>query len=199
VHTHGSGTYSTAVPHVVATTSGPAFVVVNQAQATAVWTEVGTVWLTAGNTTVQVRAVPGQTVLADAVGLMRSRLPSGAMTTYGVGTNGTLGGTQLAASGRSGVGGTVRFQASRMVPGAGAAIGLGFAPTAQPLLGGTLLVLPDAVLSGAVDALGLYTTSVVVPWQPSLLGVLLFAQAASADAAGPEGFSLSAGVMITIG
>jgi uncharacterized lipoprotein YddW (UPF0748 family) len=199
VHTPGSAPYSTTAPHVVATAAGPAFVVVDQSQATAAWTEVGTVWLAAGNTTVQVRAVPGQTVLADAVGLLRSRLPAGAMATFGVGTNGTLGGTQLAAFGRSGIGGTVRFQASRMVPGAGAAIGIGFAPTAQPLFGGTLWVLPEVVLGGAADALGLFTTSVAVPWQPSLLGIDLFAQAASADAAGPEGFSLSAGVMTTIG
>ncbi len=191
VHTPGSPGYSAAAPHVVATAAGNAFVRVDQRTTTAAWNEVATLWLTAGTTTVEVRAVPGQTVLADGVGLLRSRLPSGGMSTFGTGTAGTFGGLQIAAYGRSGLGGTVRFQASRALPGAPTVLGIGLAQAFVPLFGGTLYVLPDLVTGGLADAQGVIEVGVAIPTSPGLLGLGLVAQGLAMDPAGPEGVSLS--------
>ncbi len=198
VFTPGSAGLSTQAPHVVATAAGSAHVRVNQTQTTAEWREVATLWLAAGTTTVAVRAVPGQAVLADAVGLVRSRWPSGAMATIGTGTPGTLGGLQMAMWGRSGLGGSLRLQASRAVAGMPTVIGIGLTGTVIPLFGGTLYVVPDVVLGGLADAQGIVETDVVIPFAPSLLGTGLFAQGLTLDAAGPDGVSLSAAVATSL-
>jgi uncharacterized lipoprotein YddW (UPF0748 family) len=187
----GGPGYSPAAPYVVATAAGPVTVRVNQSVAGAYWREVGLVWLVAGATTVEVRAVPGQVVVADAVGLLRSRWPSGALGLMGAGTSGTNGGLVLAEHGRAGRGGVVRYQASQAIPGAPTLVGVGFTSVVVPLFGGSLYVLPDTVFGGVADGFGLFDASVSIPPLPGLLGVVLYAQALSFDPLGFDGVSLS--------
>lgn len=162
------------------------------------WRPLGTFWVQAGQTTLTVRARPGQTVVADAVGLLRSRLPSGPMGTVGVGTTGSLGGLRAALHGRAGLGGTLVVQGSRTPPGSLVAFAMGLQGTAVPLFGGTLYVVPTLLESAVADALGTATTTVTIPFTTSLLGVTALAQAVALDAAGIEGVSLSNAVTATI-
>lgn len=193
----GSG-YASAALHEIATAAGPVSARVDQSRAVLAWRELTTVWLSQGVATVQVHAMPGQAVLADAIGLVRSRWPCGAMATIGSGTGGSLGGLRLAMSGRSGLGGSVQLQASRLPPGTPTAIGIGAATASLPLFGGTLLVVPDVLVAGLADAQGLVAYDVPIPWAPSLLGRGLFAQALALDAVAPGGIGLSAGVGTSI-
>ncbi|MBL8755997.1 MAG: family 10 glycosylhydrolase [Planctomycetes bacterium] len=187
----GGPGYSSSAPYVVATATGPVTVRVDQSATGASWRELATVWLTAGTTTVEVRAVPGQVVLADAVGLLRSRWPSGPFGSMGAGTSGTNGGLRLAEFGRAGRGGVVRYQASQAIVGAPTLVGVGLASTFVPLFGGTLYLLPDAVFGGVADGFGLFDAAVAIPPLPGLLGVVLYAQGLSFDPLGVDGVSLS--------
>lgn len=198
VHEPGGAGMATAVPHVVATAAGPAVLRVDQSVAPAAWQEVGTVWLAQGQTTVELRAVPGQVVVADAVGLLRSRLPSGPMGTIGSGTPGSAGGLSLSLRGRAGLGGRIVVQASRAPVGAPVALLLGLTGAAVPLFGGTLYVVPEWVEIGVADPMGLVAVELPVPFTPSLLGTTLWAQGLALDAGGPGGLSLSPGAAATL-
>lgn len=160
--------------------------------------ELATFWLGAGTTTLTVRGRSGQAVVADAVGLLASRLPSGAIGTFGTGMSGSAGVLGASLFGRAGLGGTLQAQVHRAVPGSLVALGLGFQGTALPLFGGTLFVVPDVLVPGLADALGTSTTPVAVPWSANLLGIGLWAQALAFDSAGPEGVVLSNGVAAVI-
>jgi hypothetical protein len=186
-------------PFTIAHVGGTAVVGVDQSHLTRPgWREIGTFWLAAGQTTVTIGARPGQSVVADAVGLMRSRLPSGPFSTLGVGTPGTLGGVRISMHGRAGIGGRMIVQANRLAPATGVIIGLALQGTSIPLFGGTLYVLPVSVPGGFADALGTFTTNVDVPWSSALVGTQLFAQALAFDPLGIDGVTLSAGASATI-
>jgi hypothetical protein len=172
---------------------------VDQSQAPrAGWRELGTFWLAAGQTTVAIGARPGQNVVADAVGLLRSRLPSGAMVGVGTGTPGSLGGVRLSLHGRAGLGGRIVAQANRLPVAAGVVIGWSLQSASIPLFGGTLYLLPTALPGGFADALGTFSTFLDVPWTSSLLGTTLFAQALALDPTGIDGVTLSAGASAVI-
>ncbi len=181
---HAGGTTVLAVDQTTAAPSG--------------WRELATFWLPAGTTTLTVRGRSGQAVVADAVGLLASRLPGGAIGTFGSGMVGTAGVLGASMYGRAGLGGTLQAQLHRAVPGSLVAMGLGFQGTALPLFGGTLVVVPAVLVPGIADALGTFTTPVGIPWTASLLGTGLWAQALAFDAAGPEGVVLSNGVTAVI-
>jgi uncharacterized lipoprotein YddW (UPF0748 family) len=194
----GAPGMSPQAPHVVASAAGPAFVIVDQTASVGEWREIATVWLSAGTTTVEIRAVPGQAVWADAVALVRSRWPSGAMATLGAGTTGSLGGLELALWGQSRLGGTLRFAASRTPASSLVCLGLGTTPAALPLFGGTLQLLPDVLVAGFADGLGRFAHDLAVPWQGGLVGAPLLAQALALDPAGIDGVSLSPAVATTV-
>lgn len=198
VHEPGGAGMATAVPHAVATAAGPAVLRVDQSVAPAAWQEVGTLWLAQGQTTVELRAVPGQVVVADAVGLLRSRLPSGPMGTIGAGTPGSAGGLLLSLWGRAGLGGRIVVQASQAPVAAPVALLLGLTGAAVPLFGGVLYVVPEWVEIGVADAAGLVAVELPVPFTPSLLGTTLWAQGLALDAGGPGGLSLSPGAAATL-
>ena len=198
VSTPGGAGYCPQAPHAVATASGPATVRTNQTALRAGWTEVGTSWLNAGAATVEVRAVPGSPVIADGVALLRSRLRAGQASAVGLGTTGSLGGVQLAAHGRAGLSGTVRLQASRTPALTPTLIGLGFAPTALPLYGGTLYVQPDLVQFFVTDLQGIAELPLPVPFAPSLVGTMVWAQALANDPTNPAGVSLSPAVAVVV-
>ena len=162
------------------------------------WTEVGTVWLNPGVAAVEVRALPGTQVIADGVALLRSRLRGGQVSAAGTGTAGSLGGTQIAALGRAGLGGALRLQASRTPPLTPLMLGLGFAPASVPLYGGTLYVVPDVVQFFVADTQGLAELPVAVPFSPALVGTMFWAQALASDATNPSGVSLSPGVAVVL-
>jgi hypothetical protein len=183
---------------VVATASGPATIRTNQSTLRAGWTEVGTAWLNPGAATVEVRALPGSPVLADGVALMRSRLRGGQVSAVGAGTVGSLGGAQLAALGRAGLGGTLRLQASRTLPLTPTLVGVGVAPTALPLYGGTLYVAPDLVQFLVTDLQGIAELPIAVPFTAALAGTMLWAQALASDATNASGVSLSPGVAVVL-
>lgn len=194
----GGAGMSARAPHYIATAAGPVQLHVDQTLPGAAWRELGSMWLAAGTATVEVRAVPGEAVIADAVALLRSRWPSGPMDSYGAGTTGSLGGLQLAAWERCGLGGTLRLQGSRIPAGTPAWFGIGFASAATPLFGGTVLVAPDLSVFAVADAAGLVDTAIAVPFVPRWLGTQLFVQGLALDANGPAGVSLSAAVRAVV-
>jgi len=198
VSTPGAPGYCPQAPHGIATPSGPATVRTNQAALRAGWTEVGMVWLNAGVVPVEVRALPGTQVIADGVTLMRSRLRGGQASAVGSGTVGALGGVQLAKLGRAGLGGTIRLQASRTAPLTPTLIGVGFTPTALPLFGGTLYVVPDLVQFFVSDTQGFAELPIAVPFVPPLVGTQLWAQALANDATNPNGVTLSPGIALVL-
>ncbi len=181
---HAGGTTVLAVDETTAAPSG--------------WRELATFWLPAGTTTLTVRGRTGQAVVADAVGLLASRLPGGAIGTLGTGMVGSAGVLRASLHGRAGLGGVLHAQGNRAVPGSLLALGLGFQGTALPLFGGTLFVVPDVLVPGLADGLGTFTTPIGIPWSASLFGISLWAQALAFDAAGAEGVVLSNGVAATI-
>jgi hypothetical protein len=86
-----------------------------------------------------------------------------------------------------------RWQLSSALETAPALFVLGFQRADQPLLGGTLLPTPDAILFTLTDAIG--TASLQVPW-PGFAGMQIFVQAWVVDAAGPQGVTASQGIWL---
>ena len=190
---------SATAPHTIAHAGGTAVLAIDESQAaTTGWRELGTFWFTQGTATLEVNALPGQSVLADRYGLLRSRLPSGPMLAVGFGTAGALGGLRSSMHGRAGLGGTVVVQGNRMPPGMPVVLGLALQGTSIPLFGGTLYVLPLATFGGFANAVGAFATTVTLPVTPSLLGATLWAQGLALDAAGQDGVSLSAAATTTV-
>jgi hypothetical protein len=190
---------ATTAPYRLTHAAGTAVLGVDQTAAQpAGWRELGTFWLDQGTAALEIGAMPGQVVMADAVALLRSRLPSGPMATIGVGTGGTLGGLRLSMAGRSGLGGAVVIQANRTPVGSPVVVGLALTGSLVPLFGGTLYVLPLATTGGVADGLGTFATTVGIPFSVSLLGTSLFAQGLALDAAAIDFVSLSAAVATTI-
>ncbi|MCU0867566.1 MAG: family 10 glycosylhydrolase [Planctomycetes bacterium] len=186
--------FATGAPFSLVHAGGTAVLALDQSPATkAGWRELGTFWLEPGPATASITTRPGQAVVADAVGLLRSRWPSGAFASLGSGTGGALGGVRLSMHGRAGLGGAIAVQANRLPAGMPVVIGIALQGTSLPLFGGTLYVLPLATAGGVGDALGVFTTSVAIPFVPSLVGTAVFAQALALDPAGVDGVSLSAG------
>ena len=199
VHVPGSNGLASAAPVTIAHAGGTAALAVDQsAGSPSGWRGLGTFWLAPGTTMVTIGSRPGQLVAADAVGLLRSRLPSGAFAVVGSGTGGSLGGVRLSMHGRAGLDAAMVVQANRLPPGMAVVIGLGLQSTAVPLFGGTLYVLPLATAGGAADVFGTFATTIVIPWSPSLVGTSLFAQALALDPAGVDGVSLSAGASAVV-
>ena len=198
VSTPGASGFSAQAPHVVATSSGQVNVRTNQSTLRAGWTEVGTVWVDAGVVPVEVRALPGSQVLADGVTLMRSRLRGGPSSSVGSGSVGGAGGVRLAVHGRAGLGGTIRLQAASAGPLTPTLIGVGFTPTAVPLFGGTLYVVPEAVQFLVSDLQGIAELAIPVPFATSLVGAQLRVQALADDPSHPDGVTLSLGVAVVL-
>ena len=87
--------------------------------------------------------------------------------------------------------------------GAPALLGAGVAPSNQPGLGGTILIVPASLvpltLAGAPGVAG--AGSFALPWTipPALAGFQFFLQAAIQDAGAPQGFALTNGLELVIG
>jgi uncharacterized lipoprotein YddW (UPF0748 family) len=191
--------FATGAPFSIDHAGGTAVLAVDQSPAgKAGWRELGTFWLAPGTAMVTTTSRPGQLVAADAVGLLRSRWPSGSFATIGSGTGGALGGVRLSMHGRAGLGGPVVVQANRVPAGMPVVIGIALQGTALPLFGGTVYVLPLVTAGGAADALGSFATTVAIPFVPALVGTGLFAQALALDPVGVDGISLSAGAATTV-
>lgn len=190
---------ATAAPHTIAHAGGTAVLLVDQSAAAPTgWRDVGTFWFALGQTNVEIGALPGSAVVADAVALLRSRFPSGPIAALGSGTPGSAGGLRLSMHGQSRIGGAIDVQCNRAPAGAPVAIGLGGAGTAIPLYGGTLLVVPDVITGGIADTAGRVTTTVAVPFAASLVGATLFAQGLVLDPGAPGGVGLSPGASATV-
>lgn len=194
----GSG-LATAAPHTIAHAGGIAVLPVDQSTAAPTgWRDVGTFWFALGQANVEIGAVPGTAVVADAVALLRSRFPSGPMAAFGSGTPGSAGGLRLSMHRQSRIGGAIDVQCNRAPAGALVAIGFGATGTALPVFGGTLLVVPEVLVGDLADAAGRAATSVTVPFAPSLVGATLFAQGLVLDAGAPGGVGLSAAAATTV-
>jgi hypothetical protein len=102
---------------------------------------------------------------------------------------------------RAGFSGSIRI--TNALGGAAALFGAGTAQANQPLLGGTLLIVPAQIISltlgGAPGVAG--AGYLEVPWTmpPGLAGFHAFEQAAISDPGAPQGLALTQGVEIIIG
>lgn len=132
---------------------------------------------------------------------------TGALHGYGTGKAGAGGWIPaLGASGCPVPGASFEVSLSSIVGGANGLLFVGFAKATQPFLGGTLLVSPIALAipltmpgtPGVAGAAGV-TLPALLPADPLLSGIALFAQAAFADVAATNGLSLTAGLEIRIG
>ncbi len=199
VHVPAGPGLSAAAPHAIAHAAGVEVRLVDQATPLrAGWNELGTVWLLQGQTTVEVRAVPGQAVVADAVALLRSRLLSGGMAALGAGSAGAFGAPSLSLTGRACLGGELRLQTANVPPSATVLWALGFQAASTPLLGGTLHLVPVATDLAFADAAGRADRRVALPFDPGLHGLTVLAQALALDAAAVGGASLTNAVLTTL-
>jgi len=193
VHVPAGAGLSPAAPHTIAHEGGVAVQRFNQGNLGNLgWQEAGTFWLAAGNTTIDVNAVPGQTVAADAVALLRSRFGSGAMQTTGVGTTGSAGGLRISIGGRACLGGALKVQCNQAPANAPLLWLVGFQGQSTPLFGGQLLVVPVSTTFALADGFGVAGLVVGLPFDAGLHGLSLHAQAVALDAGAPGGVGLSA-------
>jgi CubicO group peptidase (beta-lactamase class C family) len=124
---------------------------------------------------------------------------------YGSGCPGTGGVPQASGSGDATIGGRLSFDLDRGAPNALALCVLGFNQTSVPLdfLGATgCTLLTDPALNWTVftDAAGRASQAVVVPVDPRMVGLHVFAQFGVVDArANTFGLAASNGVDVTIG
>jgi len=126
---------------------------------------------------------------------------------YGAGLGGAGGFVpQLFAGGILCIGNVISVAVDRALGGSVAAIGVGNAPAAIPVLGGTLLVSPPLVLStvglgglAGIPGAGSGAMNVSIPNSPSLVNASVYLQAAVLDNMAPQGVALSNGLQIRIG
>lgn len=190
---------SPAAPHSLAHAAGSTVQLVDQGTSLgAEWRELGSYWLTQGQATLRVSAVPGQYVVADAFALLRSRFDSGAMGVLGAGTNGTAGVATLAMSGRACLGGELQLQAAQLLPGSPTLWVLGFGGASTPLFGGVLHVAPTSTTFALAGGAGRADLTVALPFDPAFRGLPLRAQALALDAAASGGVQLSNAVVTTL-
>jgi FG-GAP-like repeat len=123
---------------------------------------------------------------------------------YGTGLAGSAGLVPILGSwGALRAGSTGAIRISNALGGALALFAAGTAQANQPVLGGTLLVVPDMIvpftLGGAPGLAG--AGFLDVPWtiQPGLAGFQAFEQVAIQDPGAPQGWAFTQGVQIVIG
>ncbi len=122
-----------------------------------------------------------------------------AVANYGAGTPGTAGVPSLTATPPR-LGASVRFDLGSAWPSALGVLAVGANSASAPVLGGTLLVQPAAVLGVATGAAGTAAVTVAVPGVLSLAGRSLFWQAwIAGDPGAPQGFAASAGLATRLG
>ncbi len=128
-----------------------------------------------------------------------------ALVEYGTGLAGADGFVpHLSAYGLPERGGEVSIEIDEGLGRASGTLWIGFTATAQPVLGGTLLVLPitpfSIQLGGSVGFPGTGTLSLPVdlPDKPGVVGVKLFSQTFLVDPAAVRGISMSNGLEMTI-
>lgn len=193
VHVPAGAGLCAAAPHTVVHQGGVELRHLDQtASAPTGFRDLGPFWLAQGSATVDVHAVPGQFVAADAVALLRCRFPSGPMSTTGVGTTGSAGGLRISLAGRACLGGELRVQANQAQANAPLLWLLGFQPQSAPLFGGQLLVLPVSTTFALADGSGVAATTVALPFDAGLHGLSLHAQVVALDAGAPGGVGVSA-------
>lgn len=186
------GGYCAAAPHRIAHAAGAETVLVDQGSALASgWQELGTYWLVAGPCSVTVRAVPGQTVVADCVALMPSRRGGGAMGMVGTGTAGSLGVPTLSMSGVAALGNTLRLQAAAIAAGAPVVFAIGLQPALTPLLGGALYLQPSLLQFASADANSRCELRVALPFTVAAHGLPVIAQFGVLDPTANGGVALS--------
>ncbi|MBM3977914.1 MAG: hypothetical protein FJ299_13110 [Planctomycetes bacterium] len=124
--------------------------------------------------------------------------PISQWTDLGLGTAGVLGVPQLSAQGFACPGTSVAFALDAAKPGALTTLVVGSLRIDLPLLGGTLVPLPQLLIGGiAVDAVGHASYGLVWPAGiPS--GSTLYLQYWLADAAAAQGFASSNGLQLTM-
>lgn len=192
MHVPAGAGLSPAAPHTVVHQGGVQVERIDQGNVLNLgFVDLGTFWLASGTATVTVNAVPGQSVVADAAMLLRSRFDSGAMATVGLGTPGSAGGLRLSMSGRASLAGELQVQANQLPAVAPLVWLLGFQPQAVPLFGGQLLVVPVSSTFALADSLGTASTTLALPFVPSLHGLSLYAQALALDGGAQGGVGLS--------
>jgi uncharacterized lipoprotein YddW (UPF0748 family) len=192
VHVPAGPGLSPVAPHTIVHQGGVQVARIDQGNVARLgYVDLGTYWLTLGTTTVTVSAVPGQSVVADAVMLLRSRFDSGAMSTVGVGTPGSAGGMRLSMRGHASLAGALQLQANQLPVGAPLAWVLGFQSQAAPLFGGQLLVVPLSSAFALADSFGAASTTLELPFVAGLHGLSLYAQALALDAGAQGGVGLS--------
>lgn len=198
VHVPAGPGLATAAPHTATHQGGVELALVDQsATGDAGWRDLGTCWFQQGTAALDVQAVPGQFVVADAASLLRSRFVSGALGVVGTGTPGSAGGMRISLSGRGCLGGALRWQANRLPANAPALWLVGFQPAATPLFGGNLWLQPVSTTFSLADGAGTTATTVAVPFAAGLHGLSLYAQAAALDGGATGGVGLSpAGVVV---
>ncbi|MGH7149367.1 MAG: LVIVD repeat-containing protein [Planctomycetota bacterium] len=148
------------------------------------------------------------TDIPPAGGLRILRLSCGVPRRYGAGTAGSGGFVPEIDwdGGHARVGNpTFRLEARRLLGGTFAALAIASAPASVPVLGITLLVspVPPPVLllvpvAGAGPGAGTAALTLPIPNDPDLANGTGYAQWIALDPGGPQGFSASAGVEVTL-
>ncbi|MGE3354965.1 MAG: hypothetical protein AB7O84_24775, partial [Planctomycetota bacterium] len=95
-------------------------------------------------------------------------------------------------------GGVVTIDVTQGLASTAGLLLIGTVPVAVPVLGGTLLVLPDLSYFHLLSPTGTYSQNLLVPPGPVFLGVDVFLQAAYADAGAPGGVSHTDGLAMLI-
>lgn len=199
VHVPTTGGYPAATPVETANATGREVAAVDfSSAANSGWREVGSYWLTAGSTTVDINALPGSWTAADAVMLKRSRFATGSLNAGGTGTAGLAGPVTLALSGRASIAGSLRVQAGAMLPNAPMLFCTGFAGAAAPLFGGTLYVVPDFNTFVLADGAGRANLSLSIPPSVVFRGLTILNQALALDSGAVEGVALSNAVTTVV-
>ncbi|MCU0866132.1 MAG: Ig-like domain-containing protein [Planctomycetes bacterium] len=120
---------------------------------------------------------------------------SSAFVDLGFGLAGTTGVPVLDGAGTTAPGGAVTFTITGALPNSAGLLGLGASTIYSPLLGGTLVPLPDVILPFALDAAG--AAAVPSVWPALAPGTMRYLQAVVLDPAAPEWFAWTNGLQVT--
>jgi uncharacterized lipoprotein YddW (UPF0748 family) len=192
---------SANVPHRADHVAGQRAVWIDQRNSQlAGWHLLARAWLdpALGPFFVEVESVPGFSAAADAAMLLRSRMDSGVMATFGSPTTGNLGPPRISLTGNAAVGGGLELQVHKAPPATLCFAAVGFTAVPQPLFGGLLYVVPTQTMATLSDPRGSAEWTIGVPFDPALRGLPLWLQTAALDAGASGGVALSQAVSTVI-
>ena len=125
---------------------------------------------------------------------------------YGAGLAGSAGQLpQVTGLGGAAPGRTVSVQVSRGLGGAGGLLLVGSSSASAPILGGTILAMPNVTVSFVLDGTfgvagaGSFALPITIPPNPALTGSCLYFQALVLDPSAAFGVAMSSGLKVTVG